>query len=57
MTPQERDVILGIFDRLRQAETSSRDPLAEALIAERLKQQPYAPYIMAQQIYAQEQAP
>ena len=56
MTPQERDVILGIFDRLRQAETSSRDPLAEALIAERLKQQPYAPYIMAQQIYAQEQA-
>lgn len=56
MTPQERDVIQGIFDRLRQAERSVRDPEAETFIAERLKQQPYAPYVMAQQIFAQEQA-
>ncbi len=46
---------LRICFRLKTS-CSSRDPLAEALIAERLKQQPYAPYIMAQQIYAQEQA-
>lgn len=56
MTPQERDVILGIFDRLKAAEGNHRDPEAEALIAERLKAQPYAPYVLAQQIYAQEQA-
>ena len=56
MTPQERDVILGIFDRLKAAESNHRDAEAEALIAERLKAQPYAPYVLAQQIYAQEQA-
>jgi hypothetical protein len=56
MTPQERDIIGGIFDRLRQAEGQPRDPQAEAFIAERIRMQPYAPYIMAQTIYMQEQA-
>lgn len=56
MTPQERDVIAGIFDRLRQAANQPRDPEAEALIAERLREQPYAPYAMAQAVYVQEQA-
>lgn len=56
MTPQERDIIGGIFDRLRQAEGQPRDPQAEAFIAERIRSQPYAPYIMAQTIYMQEQA-
>jgi hypothetical protein len=55
MTPQERDVIGGIFDRLRQAEGQPRDPQAEAFIAERLRQQPYAPYVLAQAVYVQEQ--
>jgi hypothetical protein len=55
MTPQERDVISGIFDRLRQAEGQNRDPQAEAFIAERIRQQPYAPYVLAQAVYAQEQ--
>ncbi|MBD3844627.1 DUF2076 domain-containing protein, partial [Bosea sp. SSUT16] len=56
MTPQERDVIAGIFDRLKQAATQPRDPEAEAFIAERLREQPYAPYAMAQAVYVQEQA-
>lgn len=56
MTPQERDVIAGIFDRLRQAANQPRDPEAEAFIAERLREQPYAVYAMAQSIYVQEQA-
>ncbi len=56
MTPQERDVIAGIFDRLRQAANQPRDPEAEAFIAERLREQPYAPYAMAQAVYVQEQA-
>ncbi len=56
MTPQERDVIAGIFDRLRQAANQPRDPEAEAFIAERLREQPYAVYAMAQSVYVQEQA-
>ncbi len=56
MTPQERDVIAGIFDRLKQAANQPRDPEAEAFIAERLREQPYAPYAMAQAVYVQEQA-
>ncbi|WP_306227448.1 DUF2076 domain-containing protein [Bosea beijingensis] len=56
MTPQERDVIAGIFDRLRQAANQPRDPEAENFIAERLREQPYAPYAMAQAVYVQEQA-
>ena len=42
MTPQERDVIAGIFDRLKQAANQPRDPEAENFIAERLRAQPYA---------------
>lgn len=56
MTPQERDVIAGIFDRLRQAANQPRDPEAERYIADRLREQPYAPYAMAQAVYVQEQA-
>jgi hypothetical protein len=56
MTPQERDVIAGIFDRLKQAANQPRDPEAENFIAERLREQPYAPYAMAQAVYVQETA-
>jgi uncharacterized protein len=56
MTPQERDVISGIFDRLKQASNVPRDPEADKLIADRLKEQPYAAYAMAQSVYVQEQA-
>jgi hypothetical protein len=56
MSPEEKNVIGGIFDRLKSAATQQRDPAAEAFIAEQIKAQPYAPYVMAQSIYAQEQA-
>lgn len=56
MTPQERDVIAGIFDRLKQAADQPRDPEAESFIAQRLREQPYAPYAMAQAVYVQEQS-
>ncbi len=56
MTPQERDVIAGIFDRLKQAANQPRDPEAEAYISGRLREQPYAPYAMAQAVYVQETA-
>ncbi|MFD2251112.1 hypothetical protein FHS82_000263 [Pseudochelatococcus lubricantis] len=56
MNPQERDVINGIFDRLKQAEGQPRDPEAEALIANRLAGQPGAAYLLAQIVHVQEQA-
>ena len=56
MNEQEKDVIGGIFDRLRQADSQPRDPEAEAFIRERVAAQPAAPYIMAQVVHVQEQA-
>jgi uncharacterized protein len=56
MTPEERQVITGIFERLRAAENRPRDPEAERLIGELVAGQPYAPYAMAQSIYVNEQA-
>src|SRR5665213_2245727 len=56
MTPEERQVITGIFERLQAAESHPRDPEAERLIADCVAKQPYAPYAMAQSIYVHEQA-
>lgn len=56
MNPQEREVINGIFDRLKQAEGQPRDPEAEALIADRLAEQPSSAYLLAQIVHVQEQA-
>jgi hypothetical protein len=56
MNDQERQVISDIFRRLEQVANQPRDPEAERFIAEKLRQQPYAPYAMAQAIFVQEQA-
>jgi len=56
MTPQEREVIDSIFDRLRAAANQPRDPEAERHIADLVRQQPYATYALAQSVYVQEQA-
>jgi hypothetical protein len=56
MNQQERDVISGIFDRLKQVENQPRDSEAEAYIAERIAAQPYAPYVLAQVVHVQEEA-
>lgn len=56
MNDQEREVIADIFRRLEQVANQPRDPEAERFIADRIRQQPYAPYAMAQAIFVQEQA-
>ena len=56
MNNQERQVIADIFQRLEQVADQPRDPEAERFIADRIRQQPYAPYAMAQALYVQEQA-
>jgi hypothetical protein len=56
MNDQEREVISDIFRRLEQVANQPRDPEAERFIAEKLRQQPYAPYAMAQAVFVQERA-
>ena len=56
MNNQERQVIDDIFRRLEQVADQPRDPEAERFIADKVRQQSYAPYAMAQAIFVQEQA-
>lgn len=56
MTPEERALIDGLFDRMREFESAPRDAEAEALIARRVAQAPYAPYALAQSVLVQEHA-
>ena len=56
MSAQERDVISGIFDRLKKGADAPREAEAEKFIADKIAIQPYAPYVMAQSLYVQEQA-
>jgi hypothetical protein len=56
MNDQERNLIAGLFARLRSAQNAYRDPAAEGYIAEQVAQQPYAPYAMAQTLLVQNQS-
>ncbi len=54
MNEAERDLIAGLFQRIRSVETARRDPEAETFITEQVARQPHAPYAMAQTIVVQE---
>ncbi|KKB12785.1 hypothetical protein VE25_05440 [Devosia geojensis] len=58
LNPEDRRAIEGLFERLRDVagRTGPRDAEAEALIHERVGEQPAAPYYMAQTILVQETA-
>ncbi|WP_342248105.1 DUF2076 domain-containing protein [Pseudomonas sp. OTU2001] len=58
MNTEEQTLIDGLFGRLKQAEDLSqpRDAQAQACIEEHVRQQPAAPYYMAQAILVQEAA-
>lgn len=57
MTPEERDLITGLFDRLRRADTAGpKDREAEQLISRRVDEQPAAPYLLVQTLLVQEHA-
>lgn len=56
MNQEERDLLQGLFDRLRDSGGQARDPEAERFIAEQIRYQPAAPYYMAQAVIVQEQA-
>ncbi len=58
MTPEERNLITGLFDRLRSAEASApaRDREAEDLIRQLTAQSSGAPYLLTQTLLVQEHA-
>jgi hypothetical protein len=56
MQQQERDLISGLFDRLKPFESQPRDGEAESFIKGFAAQQPAAPYLLVQTVLVQEQA-
>ncbi|MBV8838297.1 MAG: DUF2076 domain-containing protein [Alphaproteobacteria bacterium] len=56
MTPQERQLIAQLFDRLAALESSPRDPDAEAMIREGFRRAPNAAYALAQTVLLQDEA-
>jgi hypothetical protein len=56
MSPDERQLLTGLFERVRGAATTARDQEAEALIQNEIKAQSYAPYYLAQTVLVQDQA-
>jgi hypothetical protein len=56
MTPQERQLIDELFDRLARLESSPRDAGAEAAIADGLRRAPHAVYALVQTVLVQDEA-
>jgi hypothetical protein len=56
MTPQERQLINELFQRLASLETAPRDPDAEAMIREGLRRAPNAVYSLVQTVLVQDEA-
>jgi hypothetical protein len=56
MTPEERDLISGLFAKLKAADTPNKDREAESLIQSEVARLPSAPYLLAQTVLVQEQA-
>jgi hypothetical protein len=56
MTPQEQQLVNELFARLVQLESAPRDPEAERLIADGVKNAPNAAYALVQTTLVQDEA-
>jgi uncharacterized protein len=56
MTPQERQLVDDLFDRLSKVENAPRDPDASAAIAQGLRNAPNALYALTQTVLLQDEA-
>jgi hypothetical protein len=56
MTPQERQLVDDLFDRLSRVEAAPRDPDATAAIAQGLRSAPNAVYALVQTVLLQDEA-
>src|SRR5262249_30485071 len=56
MTPQERQLVADLFDRLAALEKGPRDPDADQAIREGLAKAPHAVYALVQSVLVQDEA-
>jgi uncharacterized protein len=56
MSPEERQMIAGLFERMRRFGAPEKDSDAEALIGQQIRALPDAPYMLVQSVLVQEQA-
>jgi hypothetical protein len=56
MTPEERNLISGLFDRLGQASIQGKDAEADQLIRNKVAEIPAAPYMLVQSLLVMQQA-
>jgi hypothetical protein len=56
MTPEERQMLADLFERVRGATATPRDPQAEAFINDAVRAVPFAPYVLAQTVLVQQHA-
>lgn len=54
MSPEESQLLKGLFERTRAASATPRDREAETMIADAVRDQPAAPYYLAQAVIVQE---
>lgn len=56
MSPEERQLLEGVFNRMRTNASAPRDREADQMIADNVRSQPYSPYFLTQTVIVQEQA-
>jgi hypothetical protein len=56
MTPDEKNLISGLFDRLSEASNQPTDLEADQLIRSKVAENPAAPYLLAQSVLVMQQA-
>jgi uncharacterized protein len=56
MTPEERQMLGGLFDRINATSATPRDPQAESFINDAVRALPFAPYVLAQTVLVQQHA-
>ena len=56
MTPEERQMLGGLFQRVNAAAATQRDAEAESFINDAVRAAPHAPYVLAQTVLVQQQA-
>ncbi|MCC2099118.1 MAG: DUF2076 domain-containing protein [Hyphomicrobiales bacterium] len=56
MTPEERQLLEGLFERIKTAAPNAPDKEAEELIGKSMKDMPHAGYVLSQAVIVQEEA-
>ena len=56
MTPEERQMLAGLFERVNANGAAPRDAQAEAFINDAVRAAPFAPYVLAQTVLVQQHA-